>query len=1084
MYKKISLLIILFLIAGYCFSQEEAGLLRFPDVRGDQLVFTKSGDLYTADAEGGIARKLTSHKGNEIFAKISPNGEYIAFTGQYDGNTEVYVMPAEGGKPKRLTYTATLSRDALTDRMGPNNIVMGWTPDSKHIIYRSRRYSFNSFKGQLFKVSVEGGLSQEIPLKEAGFNSYAPNGEKLAFNEIFREFRTWKYYRGGMTGDIKIYNFNTESIQKITSHEAQDIFPMWMDDEIYFLSDRDRTMNMFVYDTTDQEINKVTNFTNYDIKFPSGGDEKIAFENGGDIYLFNTETKEHNKVTIRIANDHLSSRNKREDASENIYSSDISPNGKRAVFSGRGDIFNVPVEEGVTKNMSKTSGIRERDVAWSPNGKHIAYISDKTGEFELYIRPADGSGDARQLTENADTYKFKAKWSPDSKKLMWSDRKFRLKYVNIESGNVTLVDENTKGRYRNYSWSPDSRYITYVPGSGKEMSKVYVYDTQSEEKHQISPSKYDSNSPAFSKDGKYLFFVSQTEYNPVYNEAEWNVAYQDMEQLHLVTLEKSTPSPFADKDPKVEQDDKNKENGDKEDGKQEETSPEIQIDFENIRNRVIALPVEAANYHHLTGLKDKVLYNYHSRGKDEHALKVYDLEKEKEHKLAGKVGYNLSASGKKIMLKKGNKYYVTDFSPASLNLEKPIDLSDMKVEVDRKKEWEQIFDEAWRQMRDFFYVPNMHGVDWEAMHDKYAKLLPHVQHRADLTYIIGEMISELNVGHSYVTGGDSRDAERIKTGLLGAKLNRDKSGYYKIHTILPSANWEKKRQNPLTKVGVDVSEGDYIIAINGVPTKNMENIYASLVGKANTSVELTINSTPEKSGSHKEIIKPLAGESELYYYKWFSENKKKIDTATNGQAGYIHIRDMMRTGLRDFMSNYYPQLNKKGLVIDVRGNGGGNVSPMLIERLRREITRCNMKRNSEVVGYTPNEAFHGPMVLLMDEYSASDGDLFAYSFKKHDLGKTVGTRTWGGVVGISSPIPFVDGGQMYKPEFASYSAEESEWIIEGNGVAPDIKVENNPHKVYKGKDQQLQKAIEIMKEELKDYEPLPDIPEPPDKSGE
>ncbi|PID89797.1 MAG: protease [Bacteroidia bacterium] len=1079
---------ILLLLSLYVFGQEEAGLLRFPSINAEQIVFSKSGDLYTVNKKGGLARKLTNHEGYETFPKISPDGKWIAFTGQYDGNTEVFLMPSQGGAPKRLTYTATLHRDDVGDRMGPNNIVMAWTPDSKYIVYRSRKQTFNSFRGQLFKVSIDGGLSEEIPLANGGFCSYSPDGKKLAFNSIFREFRTWKYYKGGMADDIRIFDFETKKVVRICKNPNQDIMPMWYKDQIYYLSDRDRTMNLFCYDTKTKKTKKVSNYTEYDIKFPSIGKDAIVYENGGYIYVFDLKTQKAEKVKITIADDFLSSRPTIKDASKNINSLDISPDGKRVVLNARGDIFTVPAKSGITYNLTQTPGVHEKSVEWSPDGKYIAYISDKTGEFEIYIQKADGSEAAKQLTNNADTYKFYLTWSPDSKKILWNDRKMRLRYIDIQTKEVKTAAQDDNHIISSFSWSPDSRWIVYSPRNWQVMSKIYIHDTQSGENHQVTESWYSANSPHFSHDGKYLIFASSRTFNPIYNNIEWNVAYQDMKKIYIVPLLKSTPSPFLPENDMVNtSEDKKEEKTNKKSKKkkkEENSKPKItvKIDFDNIQNRVIELPVEASNYGNIYYINGKIYYNYYKSATRKRGIKMFDLKTKEEKGLAENMSFIVSRDRKKFLVWGKNKYAVIDVPSGKILPKKYLDLSDVKAKVNLQEEWKQIYYEAWRQMRDFFYVENMHGVDWEAMKDKYAALLPHVQHKTDLNYIIGELIGELNVGHAYIGGGDRPHPERIKLGLLGAKLSKDASGFYKIDKILANTSWNKTRRNPLKAIGININEGDFILAINGNSTKNMNDIYEGLVGMAGKKVELTVNSTPTMNGSKKYIVEPIADESELYYYEWITNNMKKVNEATNGEVGYIHIRDMGPQGLHDFMSNFYSQLSKKALIIDDRGNGGGNVSPMLIERLRRHVTRANMSRNMTTPSHVPRQMILGPKVLLMNQYSASDGDLFPYSFKKHKLGKTIGVRTWGGVVGISGSLPFIDGTDLRKPEHASYSSEKSEWIIEGHGVEPDIVVENDPAQEYMGVDAQLEKAIEVIKEELKNYQPLPDIPEGPDKT--
>ncbi len=1072
------------LFAGMLMAGEDVRLLRFPAVHGDQVVFTYAGDLYIVPLKGGVARRLTSdEKGYEMFARFSPDGKNIAFTGQYDGNTEIFLIPSDGGIPKRLTYTATLKRDDVSDRMGPNNIVMAWE-NNDEIIYRSRKQSFNSFKGQLFKVSPDGGMSQELPLPSGGWCSFSPDGKKMAYNRIFREFRTWKYYKGGMADEVWIYDFETRQTTKITNNIYQDIFPMWHGDKIYYLSDRDRTMNLFVYDVNTKDTKKLTDYTDYDIKFPSLGDHSIVYENGGYLYNYELSTGEITKIPVTIDNDLLTARNAFVDASKFIVSWSVSPDGKRAVFGARGDVFTVPAKSGITRNLTKSSDVHDRNVEWSPDGKYISFISDRTGEDEIYIQVQDGSEPAVQLTTNADTYKYNPEWSPDSKMLLWSDKMGRLNYLDVTTKKVTLVTKSKDWEIRDYSWSPDSRWIAYTLPHNNTVNVIYIYDTQTGESHQVTDNWYNAGSPVFDTTGEYLFFVSARDFNPIYSWLEWNYAYQDMNSVYFVTLQKSTPSPFEPENDEVsiknnerkkETPKKRKNNKD-----QQPEKDEVKIDFDGVSNRVVKLPVASGNYWNLTPVGNVVYYIYSSAKSKGPQFKMYDL-KNKEEKDLGKVdAFLVSADYKKMLLNVQKKYYVIDLPKVPVKPKKNIDLSNMKVWVDFQKEWTQIFNESWRQMRDFFYAPNMHGLDWPKIREKYAVLLPYVKNRNDLNYVIGEMVGEISIGHSYVKGGDKPKPKRIPTGLLGAKISKDNSGYFVINEILPGENWTKNARSPLTEVGVDVREGYFILAVNGNSTKDVDDIYKMLVGTAGKQVMLTVNSTPAEEGAHEVIVIPIADESGLYYYKWVEDNIEKVSKATNGQVGYIHIPDMGPEGLNEFVKHFYPQLNKKALIIDDRGNGGGNVSPMIIERLMRKLTLYGMSRNNSITT-KPAQIMLGPKVLLIDQYSASDGDLFAYQFKKLKIGTVIGKRTWGGVVGIRGSLPFIDGGDLRKPEFAPFSTE-GKWVIEGHGVDPDIELDNDPAKEYEGIDQQLNKAIEVIMEQLKNYKEPPPIPPYPDKT--
>lgn len=1083
--RKYTLFIILAIIVGMTsvlFADDEARLLRFPAIHGDQIVFTYAGDLFTVNAAGGIARRLTNHEGFNMFPRFSPDGEHIAFTGQYDGNTEVYLMPSQGGVPERLTYTATIDRDDVSDRMGPNNIVMGWKSD-EHILFRSRRIEWNSFNGQLFLVSKNGGMLDQLPVIRGGFTSYSPDNSKIAFNRVFREFRTWKRYRGGQADDVWIYDFETQELTNITDNPAQDIIPMWHEDTIYFISDRYDIMNLFSYDLNTEELTQHTDFTDFDIKFPSLGDNAIVFENGGYIYRFDLAAQDYERVPVYIHDDFAIGRGGLQNVSDNIHTYEIAPDGKRALFGARGDLFTVPAKHGNTRNLTGTPGVHERNPVWSPDGRTIAFISDKTGEDEIYVKPQDGRGEATQLTTDADTYKYALLWSPDGSKIMWSDKKLRLQYVDVETQEVTEVVQATAWEITSAAWSPDSKWIAYAKQEEKQQTTLYLYSVEDETTEPVTEGWFSSSQPHFSKDGKYLFFVSNRNFSPTYSQTEWNHAYVDMAGIYLITLAKDIESPFKPLSDEVETDD-NDNDGTSESG-DESDEVTVRVDIDGIKDRIAALPISGSNYWNLTSVGDRLYYQRNGSMDQQTKLFMYDLDQRSETELGTISGYRISADGKKMLVSQQGQYAIIDLPTTSIEISERLDLSDMKVDLDRQAEWHQMFNESWRQMRDFLYAPNMHGMDWEAVREQYEPLLDHVNHRADLTYLMGEMVGELNVGHAYVGGGDKPEPERIKLGLLGAQLEKDDdSGYFRITRILRGQNWDSNRRSPLTEIGVDVNEGDYIIEIDGEPTDEMANIYKALVDKADKQVTLRVNSEPREQGSRETVVVPVDDEHELYYYNWVQDNIDYVNEQTDGRVGYIHIPDMGPGGLNEFVRNYYPQLRREGLIIDVRSNGGGNVSPMIIERLRREIAMFTVARNTSV-NIDPSGMHLGPKVALADEFSASDGDIFAYRFKHHNIGPVIGKRTWGGVVGIRSPLPFLDGGFLNRPEFSRFDVDAEEWVMEGVGVPPDIFVDNHPGKAYEGIDQQLDRAIEEVLQKLEeDPVHIPDPPPYPDKSRE
>lgn len=1077
----------------------ETRLLRFPAIHGSNVVFTYAGDLFTAPADGGLARRLTSDVGYEMFPRFSPEGKWIAFTGQYDGNTEVYLIPSQGGVPRRLTYTATVERDDVSDRMGPNNIVLTWR-DPETIVFRSKRAEWNAFKGHLYLASIEGGLPEQLPLPRGGWCSYSPDGKKLAYNRVFREFRTWKRYRGGQADEIWLYDFASRTTERLTEDVAQDVFPMWHGDTIYFLSDRDerRRMNLFACDISTKSTRQITHFSEFDIKFPSLGDRAIVFENGGFIYRMDLPGEQVVKVPIQVLEDFAVGRGRLTTVSTATTSYDLAPDGSRAVFGARGDVFTVPAKHGPTRNLTQTPGVHERDAVWSPDGRWIAYLSDESGEDEIHLRPQDGKGAPTRLTEGGDTYKYRPVWAPDSTRILWSDKKNRLQFVSVDSKAVTLVEQSPVWEIREYVWSPDGQWIAYTRPEPRRFSNIQLYSIQAREKIQVTDGWFDVSNPHFSANGKFLFFVSERTFNPSYGQTEWNHIYTDMEKIYLVTLLKETKSPFAPKSDEVQlasaTESKPAPAAGKEAAKPVEAPDKapaqagakkdeprqdkvvVRVDRDGLQQRIAALPIPASSYGQLASAGEQLFYV--RKGK----LALFDLAKEKETELGDFSSFRLSANRKKMLVRSGDSFGIVDLPSARIELKEKLDLGDLTVQLDRQAEWKQMFHECWRQMRDFVYDPNLHGVDWKSIRQQYEPLLAFVHHRTDLTYIVGEMIGELNLGHCYVGGGDYPKAQRIPVGLLGAKLSRHQpTGFYQITEILPGQNWDRDSRSPLTEIGVDIKEGEFIVAVDGKPANQMRDIQAALLGKADKQIVLTVNSQPRTEGARDQVVVPIQSEQELYYLNWIRRNIETVHNATDGRAGYVHVRDMGPLGLNDFAKFYYPQLDKEGLIVDVRGNGGGNVSHQIIERLRREPAFWTIARNG-AVDLDPRSMILGPKVLLLDQFSASDGDIVAFRFRKHKLGPLIGVRSWGGVVGIRGSLPLLDGGYLNRPEFSRFDLETREWIMEGTGVEPDIVVDNDPAREFAGVDDQLNRAIDEIKAALaKNPVRWPDVPPYPDK---
>ena len=1095
-------------------------LLRFPTTNDREIVFCYAGELYTVAKDGGIARRLTSGPGYTSFPRFSPDGKQVAFTSEYDGNREVYVMPAEGGTPKRLTISATLGRDDVSDRMGPNNIVMAWENTKPLIVFRSRMKSFNDFIGSLFTVGLDAELPQQVPVPRGGFTSFSPDDSKMAFNRVFREFRTWKHYRGGMADDIWIHDFKTGATENLTNNPAQDICPMWgPDNKIYFISDRDGRMNLFVVDLASKATKQLTSFKDFDIKFPSIGKDSIVFEQAGYIWRYDLKSGQATPLPIEIKEDLAIGRSTLVDASKHIESVNLAPDGERTIVVARGDIFSVPAKEGTPRNLTKTSNAHERDAVWSPDGKWIAYNSDVTGENELYVRAQDGKGDAVQLTSGADTYYYTAKWSPDSKKLLWSDRLQRLRFVDVTTKTVTQVDQDKWGEIEIFNWSPDSQWIAWGRPEENGLPRVNLYSLANKQQTAVTDNWYGSGEPIFSDDGKYLLLGSARDFKPSFGDEEFANIYRDMERVYLVTLAKETENPLAPKSDEVGKAEQKREKekakeaeekkpeekaaGEKkpEEKKSEAAKPKkpvvVKVDTDGIQNRIVGLEITPGNYRNIRMVDDRIFYLRRTAGDDvgeddddgdgrdrKSHLCSYSLEDRKETVLGDANDYQITFDGKKMLVKIKKDYAIIDLPKDKIETkDHEHKIEGLDMQLDRHAEWNQIYFECWRHMRDFFYSPTMNGVDWKAMRDKYAALVPFVNHRNDLTYLLGELIGELNSGHTYVAGGERPDTPRVKLGLLGAELSRDPATKaYKIDRILPGENWDKHTRSPLTAVGVNVKAGDYILAINGTPVSSLANLYQALIGTADKQVILRVNSKPSDAGARDVTVVPTANEGPLYYLDWVQKNIDYVTKKTNGDVGYLHIPDMGRPGLNEFTKLYFPQIRKHALIVDVRGNGGGFVSPLVLERLRRAFVMVGIARNG-MPQPDPAHAFMGPMVTLINEFSASDGDIFPFRFKTLGLGKLIGKRTWGGVVGIRNSLPLVDGGNFFKPEFALYSKDGKEWIIEGHGVDPDIVVDNDPAKEFHGEDQQLDRGIQQIEEELKTkrYE-LPPVPPYPDRN--
>ncbi len=1063
--------VIFVLFTSTLFAQDK--LLRFPTIYKDKVVFTYAGDLWLASVNDGIARKLTNSPGIELFARFSPDGKWIAFSGEYDGQRGVYVIPSDGGVPRRLTYYPA---HKMPDRFGYDFIVFGWTPDGKKILFRSLKESFSVWLGRLYLVDLEGHFPEPLPFPYGGFASFNANGTKLAMNRVFRDFRTWKRYKGGQQQDIWIYDLKHNTMERLTKYDGMDHIPMWYNNRIYFVSDRSYTANIFYYDITTKEVKQVTHFKEYDVNWPSLGDGQIVFENGGDLYVLNLTDHSLKKLNIYLHYDKITARPTYKKVSNFIESYDVAPGGKRIVVAARGEVFTVPAQKGDPRNLSHTPGARERSVTWSPDGKWVAYISDESGEDEIYIVRQDGLGKPRQITTNSQGYRFRPVWSPDSKKLAFADKNLKLYIVDVLTRKVTFVDSATRWEIRDYSWSPDSKWLAYAKPLSNDMNSIFIYHLPTGKIHPVTSEMTNDYAPVFDPEGKYLYFISSRDYNPLLGNFEMSYVYRNMDRVYVMTLRKNEKSPFAPESDEVEP-------GKTTNKPKEEKStrpPAVVIDFEGIQNRVVALPIKPGEYGNLQAIAGKVFYSQSPlRGLNgpiaggEPVIKYFDFKEKKEKTfLSGTGSFAISADGKYLAYRKGKEMGIVEISKGEAKIgDGAVKLDKLEIYWNPPQEWAQMFNEAWRLERDYFYAPNMVGVNWPAIREKYGKLLPYVAHRFDLNYLLGEMVAELSTSHAYVGGGDMPKAKEFPVALLGIRVTPDYAqGRYRITKILHGENWISDRRSPLTEPGINVREGDYIIAINGQNVTTERNFYAYLQNMANRQITLVVNSKPSTIGTRTYTVKPISSEFNLNYLTWVEHNRRYVEEKTNGQVGYIHIPDMGARGLNEFVKTFYAQIKKKGIIIDVRYNGGGFVSQMILERLKRTLAGLGKARNMKELYTYPDAAYYGHLVCLANEYSASDGDIFPYYFKKYKLGKLIGTRTWGGVIGIRGYTRLVDGGYITRPEFGLLS-DEAKWIIEGHGVEPDIWVDTLPSDQAQGKDPQLDKAIEVIMQQIKEHPP-------------
>ncbi|GBD92088.1 hypothetical protein BMS3Abin04_02821 [bacterium BMS3Abin04] len=1050
----------LFIVTSQISAQISARMMRTPDVSKTQIAFSYGGDIWVVSKKGGIAHKLSSPKGIEAFPKFSPDGSKIAFSGNYNGNIDIYVIPNLGGKPIRITNHP--SRDLMLD----------WYPDGKSILFASSRESGRQRYDQLYKINLGQVLPEKLPVPYGEFGAISPDNNYLAYTPRTRLFRTWKRYRGGMATDIWLFNLKNYSSENITSNAANDELPMWHNNKIYFLSDQGpaERFNIWVYNLSDKTSRQVTFFKEYDIHFPSIGTDDIVFEAAGNLYLLNLKTEKYSEVNITVTTDEITRLPYKKNVKKYIQNSTISPDGNRVIFEARGDIFSVPAKEGVVKNITNTSGIAERFPAWSPDGKSVAFWSDKSGEYELYVKQLNNPVNESRLSNLGKGFKYHLYWSPDSKRLVFVDNAMNIKVFNIAEKKAVFIDKGRfmyEGNLENFKvgWSPDSKWVTYSRGLDNQHDAIFIYDVLNRQTHQVTSGFYSSHSPVFDPEGKYLYYLTDRNFRPVYSSVDNTFSYPNSTKIAAVPLTTEIMSPLAPKNDTVKVEiNQKKDKKDGKEGKEKSKKVKVKIDFNNFEQRALILPPKAGNYGNLTAVSGKIIYlkypNSGSTVKDK-AIKYFDFKKREEKTIVPNAdSYQISSDGKKLLFKKSKSYFIVDVKPDQ-KAEKSVPTDQLEMTINPLAEWEQIFNDAWRFERDFFYDPNMHGVDWDKMKVEYGKLVKGVVIRNDLNYILGELIGELSSSHTYRFGGDQQHAKSKNIGLLGIDWSIE-NGKFRIAKIINDAKWDSNVRSPLKQDGLNVKSGDYILAVNDVPLSVNKSPYSYFEGLADKTIELTINNKPTLKNSRKILVKPIKSESRLRNLAWIESNRKLVEEKTKGEIGYIYVPNTGVEGQNELQRQFLAQTDKKGLIVDERFNSGGQIPDRFIEILNRKPLAFWAVRDGRNWKWPPNAVF-GPKVMLINGWSGSGGDAFPDYFRKAGLGPLIGQRTWGGLIGISGAPAFVDGGAVTVPTFRMYNMDGT-WFKEGHGVDPDIKVIDDPTLMANGHDPQLEAGIkEVMK---------------------
>lgn len=1046
-------------------ASSEMRLLRFPDVHGDAVVFTYASDLWTVDLKGGQARRITSHPGNEQNARFSPDGTWIAFTAGYDGNPDVYVVPTEGGEPRRLTF------DPEAD------IVMDWTPDGR-VAYMTSNAAWGGFTQRLRFIDPRGGVPQDSPVLEIAQGSFSPDGKVLAYNRASSHTFNWRRYRGGTQGRVSFFDFRDNSYSEVPAQREQNYAPMWVGDSVYFISDRALdTLNLFRYDTKSKRVQQLTTYSDADIKWPATDGKTIVFERDGFLWAYDIASAKTNKVDARILSDNLMARPQLRRLAGEVRSISLSPSSVRIAVEARGNIYSVPVKSGDTRLIVDDSVHRQRMPSWSPDGKWIAYWSDASGDGEIHIVPQRG-GEPKQLTKGGRNVVNGISWSPDSKWLGYTTDSRKLVILKPDGTDAKTVFENPYGSSRSFEWSPDSKWIAYLAAGDNLFNALHLYNVDTGKATRVTEGYFNDDAVTWDLNGKYLYLLSSRTYQPQGGAFEFNGNMGSASRLYVIPLTRDLPNPAqAPSDEETLGDEKKPEDPNK------PKEAATKIDLEGLEGRMVVLPMPAGDYGAVIGLNNAVLYALGGR------IAKYDLNTRQSQDL-GAIPGNISLMSfnparTKVAYYGGGVMGVVDVGP-NMQFGGGVSLAGVEAMVDPRTEWKQIFWESWRYMRDRFYDPGLLGLNWTAIGERYSAYLPYVAHRNDLNYILGLMIGELGTGHAYVGGGDTSNGmpmpAPVPIGSLGADF-RTVGQYVQIARILRGYEFGDGPRGPLVEPGVNVKEGDFVLAIDGKPLRSNVNPSALLINKVGRQIAIKVNDRPSDDGARTVLVRPIGSDGALRYADWIEGNRKKVAELSGGRIGYMHVPNTGTEGFIGFARGYWSNVDKQALVVDERYNGGGDIAWYLVERLARQSLGGFVPRYGGAV-YYPWSAPQGPKAMLINQYAGSGGDLFPYMFRQMKVGPLIGKRTWGGLVGITGSAPLVDGGFLTAPEFGLFDHRKGEWIAENTGVDPDIDVDLRPDLLARGEDPQLEAAVKYLLDQLQKNPPQePKVPKFPRAPG-